>query len=302
MKLSILAGFASLACVVAAAACGSSSNGGSPPGQDAGGEGGGEGGVSEGGSEGGSSGGATPYVGTVSASKTNSASNPVYALTAGFTLTSDAGASTPTCSGTQSGSCCYVPPAAGAGDAGASDAGTPSVALVSAGAIAFSDGSTAIANVSPGSNNGYAITSAGNPPNPTVKWTSGDTLTVAAAGAAVNAFTASLVTAADLVGVTPALTPAPTVPITADFKVSWTASTSTGVEVVLSTGKSGSITCAVADSAGTVTVPTALLSKFTSGEAGLITLSRTNVTKSVDGNVTVNLVSTVTAAGTAKFQ
>ena len=62
-------------------------------------------------------------------------------------------------------------------------------------------------------------------------------------------------------------------------------------------GTTRHITCSVADSAGTVTVPTALLGKFTSGEAGLITLTRTNVTKSTDGNVTVNLVSTVTTGG-----
>jgi hypothetical protein len=301
VKLFILAGCASLACVVATAGCGSSSNKGSFSGEDGGAEGG-EGGASSGGEggtgEGGSSGGATPYVGTVSAAKTNAAT-PVYGLTAEFAATPDAAAGTPTCAGTQSGSCCYIAPGALA-----SDAGAPTVTLVSAGAISFTDGTTALANISPGTNNGYAIGS-GN--NPSVKWTAGDTLKVAAAGGAVNAFTANLVTAADLEGVTPTLsTTATTVPITADLTVSWTASTATSMEVLIDAIKTnkgdGTITCLVADSAGTVSVPSALLGKLTTGDTGLISLTRTNLTKSTDGNVTVNLTSTVTAAGAVKFQ
>ena len=212
-----------------------------------------------------------------------------------------ASATCPT-TGTVSGSCCFIPPLA-ASDAGASDAGT--VSFDSAGTITFTDGTTAIAAISPGMNGGYGISSANNP---SVKWQPGDTLAVSAAGGVVKSFMANLVTVQDFAGVTPALsyTTATTVPITADLVVKWTAGTGTDVRLFIDalkgTTQEGSITCDEADSAGTVTVPTALLSKLATGDAGIITLTRSNLVSATDSNATVDLISTTTTGGTAKFQ
>jgi hypothetical protein len=51
----------------------------------------------------------------ITAEKTNSGENPVYQLLADFAAASDAGGTLPSCAGTQSGSCCYIPPAAASG-------------------------------------------------------------------------------------------------------------------------------------------------------------------------------------------
>ena len=72
---------------------------------------------------------------------------------------------------------------------------------MSAGVLSFTDNGTAVANISPGTDNGYLVTSGNN--NPSVKWDSGDTLKVSAAGATVNAFTGSIATAADFAGAHP---------------------------------------------------------------------------------------------------
>jgi hypothetical protein len=195
-----------------------------------------------------------------------------------------------------SGSCCFVP-AATPTDAGATDAGT--IAFDSAGTITFTDGTSAIAAISPGTNGAYGVSSANNP---SVKWQPGDTLAVSAMGGVVKAFTGNLVTVEDFAGVTTAAT----VPITADLVVKWTAGTATTVRLFVDalkgTTQEGSITCDVADSVGTVTVPKALLGKFATGDAGIITLTRTNVTPATDPNATVDLLSTTTTGGTAKFQ
>ena len=307
MKLSILAGVASLSCLALVAACSSSSNKGSGGGGDGGSSSGGEGGGGDSGSS--SGGGSLPYFGAMTASRTVAGATTIYTISGGFFATPDvsipdasAAATCPT-AGTVSGSCCFVPPAAPS-DAGASDAGA-TFSFVSAGAITFKDGTAAIAALNPGTNGAYGISSANNP---SVKWQPGDTLAVSAAGSAVKSFTGNLVTVQDFAGVTPALsytTPA-TVPITADFAVKWTPGSASTVrlfvDAVKGTAQVGSIACDVADSAGSATVPAALLSKLTTGDGGVITLTRATVTPATDGNATVDLLSTVTTGGTAKFQ
>jgi hypothetical protein len=304
VKLSHLAGLASLACIGAALACGSSSNKGGGGEPDGGG--GGEGGTLEGG--GAETGPAKlPYVGSVSADSTVAATTTTHSLTGAFALASDAGAAGAdggTCLGTESGSCCYVPPGTLA-EAGAGDAGT-TVSLVSAGTLSVTDGTTAVANITPGSNNGYAITSGTS--NPSVTWNGGDMLTVSAAGAAVEAFSGKMTAVEDFAGLTPALSykTATTVPIASDLTISWTAGNGTTVHVLIDavkgTTNEGTISCSAADSAHTVTVPSALLGKFASGDTGLITLNRSSVTQVTGPNATVSLISTSTTGGTAKFQ
>lgn len=303
MKLFILAGVASLSCAALAAACSSSSNKGS-------GGGGGDGGSSSGGDgggdaksgDGGSSSGGTTYSGALAAAE---ATAGVFDIAGSFVATPDASATANMCpgSGVMSGSCCYEPPAP-ASDAGAADAGT--VAVFSAGTITIKDGTSTLANMSPGTNGAYGITSGAM--NPTVKWTPGDTLAVSAAGATVDAFTGNLVTVVDLAGITPALSlkTATNVPLATALVVSWTAGTATTVRVTLLAAKGtagdGLISCSVDDSAGTVTVPTALLSKLTTGDNGVLSLTRQSVNMATGANVSVQLLSSTTATGIVKFQ
>ncbi|MGH7294841.1 MAG: hypothetical protein ACRELB_07910, partial [Polyangiaceae bacterium] len=275
MKLSILAGVASVSLLAAlgpVAACGSSSNNGGGNGGNGDG-GGGEGSAGDGG--GGEASTAKPYVGTVSAGLTIAGKTTTYTLSGVFVAASDAGAAggdggAPACLGTQSGSCCYLAPGAladagtGAGDGGAT------VSLVSAGTILVKDGTTAVANMSPGTNNGYGIASTNNP---SVTWHPGDVLAVSASGATVEAFSGNLQTVSDFAGVTPALsTTAVTVPIASNLAISWTAGNGTNVHVLIQafkgTAGDGSITCTVADSAAAVSVPSALLGKLTTGDNG----------------------------------
>jgi len=305
VKLLIVAGVASLSCAALVAACSSSSNKGSGGGGDSGTEG--EGGK-DGGGEGSSSGGGKVYAGTITATRTPTGTTTVYTISGAFITTPDvsipdasAAATCPT-TGTVSGGCCFVP-AAAPSDAGATDAGT--VTFDSAGTITVTDGTTAIASLMPASNGGYAISSSNNP---SVKWTGGDTLTIAAAGAAVGAFSGTLVTVPDFAGLTPMLsfTSPTTVPLATDFAVKWTPGTGTDVRLFVDalkgTTQEGAITCDAADSAGTVSVPAALLAKFATGDTGLITLTRSNVSTATDANTTVDLLSTTSTGGAAKFQ
>jgi hypothetical protein len=301
VKLFILAGVASLSCGALVAACSSSSNHGSGGGGDGGTSGDGAGGDAKTGDCGSSSGG-TPYSGTLAAAETTGG---VFDIAGSFIATPDASATANTCpgSGTTSGSCCYEPPIV-ANDAGAVDAGT--IAVFSAGTITIKDGTATLANLNPGTNGAYGITSGAS--NPTVKWTGGDTLAVSAAGATVEAFTGNLVTAVALAGVTPALSlqTATTVPLADPYVVSWTPGTATTVRVTLIVAKGmtedGSISCSVDDSAGTVSFPTALLSKLTTGDTGIISLTRTSLTTTTGSNATVQLASTTSSTGLVKLQ
>ncbi len=303
MKLFILAGVASLSCVALAAACSSSSSKGSGGGGGDGGSSGEGGGDAKTGDAGGSSSGGTTYSGALAAAETTAG---VFDIAGSFVLTPDASAAGNMCpgSGVMSGSCCYEPPAA-ARDAGAAgDAGT--VAVFSAGTITIKDGTSTLANLNPGTNGAYGITSGAM--NPTVKWTAGDTLAVSAAGATVDAFTGNLVTVVDLAGVTPVLSlkTATSVPLASPLVVSWTAGTATTVRVTLLAAKGtagdGLISCSVDDSAGTVTVPTALLSKFATGDTGALSLTRQSTNTATGANVTVQLLSSTTSTGLVKFQ
>jgi hypothetical protein len=308
VKLSILALVSTVSCIAAAAGCSSSSNKGFGTGPGGGDSGTTtvEGGATDAGGESGVS--SLPYVGALSAYKGAAGS---FIIAGDFFATPANITTNPTCpsTGTQSGSCCYLPPGA-ASDAGtsASDAGTP---FVSAGTITFSDGSKDLAALNPGTEGVYGITSGAS--NPSVMWTPGDMLGVSAAGAVVQAFTGTLPTVDDLAVTAPTLSlkTAFPIPIGSDYDVTWTASTATTVHVSLAAYKGGGdagalvgdglITCSADDSAGTVTVPTALLSKLTSGDSGLITITRQSQNTVTGPNATVGLTGTATADGLLKF-
>ena len=300
MKLSILAIVSTVTCIAAAAACGSSSGGGfgsGGGGGDSGTGGGGEGGAVGDGGNGSETSSSLPYVGEVTAAKDGT----VFALTGAFFPTPATMPSTPTCpsTGTPSGSCCYLPPATTSDGGVVSDGGTTETAA-SAGTITIKDGTANIAALSPLPNGGgYGITGNGTN-NPSVTWKPGDALSIAAAGSTVDAFTGSLTTVDDFAGVTPALsTTATTVPRSTNLAISWTAANGTNITAVLAV-KSGTITCQVSDSAGAISMPSALLGMLTTAQEGVLTLSRSASTTVTGPNATVTLIGTTSTAGLIK--
>lgn len=307
MKLSILALVSSVSCIAVAAACSSSSgNNGFPGGGGDSGTSGGEGGNGgDGGTGGDTGGGSLPYVGELTATstpvkETDGGAANLFTITGAFFPTPTTTPTMPMCpaNGTSSGSCCYLPPAV-ASDAGTTTDGGTTVAAVSAGTITIKDGTANIAALMPNADNGYGITS--GTMNPSVTWTPGDMLSISASGATVDAFTGSLTTVDEFSGVTPtlSLTAAATVPLSSDLAISWTAANGTNVTAVLVV-KSGTITCQVADSAGTVSMPSALLGKLTTAQEGLLTLSRSKSTTVTGTNATVTLIGTTSSSGLVK--
>jgi hypothetical protein len=298
VKLSILALVSTVTCIGAATACSSSSGNGFNNGGGDSGTSGEAGTASDSGTGGETGGGSLPYVGEVTASN-----GTAFTITGAFGPAPTATPTAPMCpaTGVSSGSCCYIPPAV-ASDAGTTtDAGSTAMAL-SAGTITIKDGAANVAALNPLANGGgYGITGNGTTTNPSVKWTPGDKLSISASGDTVAAFSGSLTTVDDFAGVTPALslTTATTVPLSADLVIAWTAGNGTNVTTVLAL-KSGSITCQVSDSAGTVSVPSALLGKLTTAQEGLLTLSRATSTTVTGSNATVTLIGTSVSTGLVK--
>ncbi len=297
MKLSILALVSTVSCIAAAsAACGSSSGNGFPSGGDSGtSSGGGDGASPDDGGTGSETAASLPYEGELTASKDGN----VFTLSGAFFATPASTPATPMCpsTGTPSGSCCYLPPVATDGGT-AADGGTTAMA-VSAGTITIKDAAANVAALNPLMNGGgYFITS--GTMNPSVRWNPGDMLSISASGATVQAFTGSLTSVDDLAGVMPALsTTAHPVPLGSDLAISWTVGNGTNVTTLLAV-KSGTITCQVSDSAGTVSVPSALLGKLTTGQEGVLTLSRSTSTKVTGPNATVTLIGTTSSGGLIK--
>lgn len=233
-----------------------------------------------------------------SQTKTGNTTSDSYVASASFVATPDAGTSGGGCVGTQSGSCCYVPPSQA--DAGTTGGGTP----VSAGGITVKDGQTTIATMSP---NGTTYTAVSNPPTTALTWNAGDSLDVTAAGDTVHAFSGSVASVALFAGVTPALSIlAPiAIPRSSDFTITWTAATgSIGVAMSATKGVSpdGVITCSSSSDTGTMTVPKALLQNFSAGDTGYVSMSRIISAAASNDNATITLASTTAASGSATFQ
>jgi hypothetical protein len=182
----------------------------------------------------------------------------------------------PTCAGMQMGACCYSSP---------STMMPPT--LQSAGTLTISDGATNIATLT-----SYVAT---NVTLPTLTWTPGSTLKVAASGATVDAFNLSVVAPALLAGITPAFSSTTPITVTTsvDLVVSWTPSNQACSLVEFSLGQSlptlPSIGCVVDDSVGTLTVPHALLSQFTA-TTGTATIERAVAAGTTVANANVKLV------------
>ncbi len=64
----------------------------------------------------------------------------------------------------------------------------------------------------------------------------------------------------------------------------------------------GEISCSVSDSAGTVTVPSALLTNFTGGASASVIAVRYAGTNATDSNATVHVLVQVEVGGTATLK
>jgi hypothetical protein len=201
--------------------------------------------------------------------------------------------------GTQMLSCCYQANGAPAG------AVSPPV---SAGTISLTDGTTSLGTLP--FNTGtigkmmvglYGSIASGAT---TPLWQGSDTLGVSAPGATVGAFHGTLRAPPAIAGVTPYIraTPRLTPPRTQDFVISWTPDTVTGESMVFATafntGNPAIITCTVDDSAGTLTVPAAILGMLPSGPQTLqVSLTRLVQTTVTASNASVQLVAITVLPG-----
>ncbi len=239
-----------------------------------------------------------PNVGFVTFSQTKTGTTDTFSAAAAFLALGDAGTIGPACSGMQSGSCCYTPPSSGS-DAGTTSTGT----AIGAGAVTIKDGTTTLATMTP---SGTSYTPVSNPPTSALTWNSGDSLAVSAAGDAVHAFNGAVTAVGTLLGVSPALSFTTPVVVSraADFNVTWTSATGR-IQLTLvalkGTSADGSITCSSTTDTGTMSVPSALLQKFSAADTGIISLSRTISSDASPDNATVTLSSSTSTSGTATF-
>ncbi len=201
--------------------------------------------------------------------------------------------------GQLSGSCCLY--MGGGPDGGA--VGGPGV---SGGILTATDGITPVGTLTYDvGTNGYPPVTGADP------WGAGDTLTWMGDGEVAGAFQGSVTAPSLLLGLNPDPGANPlgvTIHRNADLTVSWapdaivtTASMELDVSVGMPAEFATLIVCKVADSAGSLVVPTSLLSSLPQNASGYILYQRRNVAVSQGHNVSVNLVAASTAYAAATF-
>ena len=262
-----------LAALLGGAGCGSNNgtNGGSTS-------------TGSGGSTGSAGTGGLPYSGEVSMVHSGVTGGSFY-ISAGFSPTMAAGA--PCAGGPQVGSCCYQGPS----DGGSSPAPTAE----SAGPVAINDGSSALATLTFTDAGSYSVASSGQ-----LAWTSGDTLSVSAAGATVDEFSGSITVPNAVSGLSPALSSSspPGVPVSMDLHVSWTPDTTAGesFDIALIDGAKGVIHCYTTDAAASLTVSSSLLSHFSSGDSVTLGVARSGAATPTCANASVQLTAEATSS------
>jgi hypothetical protein len=232
---------------------------------------------------GGSNDGGADGGGTVTAGEVGFASGGSGALAGAYTIVGvfdrgsghlGSGTGSAICE-TPVGSCTYCNSNVDAGLSG----GNLMITLLSAGVLTVKDGTTTLGTLD------YMADDAGmgdyeidSNTDPALTWAAGDTLSASATGGAIPAFSASITAPQSIAGVTPALslTSSATVSTSTPFVLSWTPSSDTGAQMNLVIGgfTGGTASCTAADSAGSVTVPVAILQKFGTG-GGTMGLTKT---------------------------
>jgi hypothetical protein len=157
-------------------------------------------------------------------------------------------------------------------DAGSIKPGNLNIMSLGAGTLTFKDDSKTLASLPYSSAVGAYETSSVT--QMSLTWPAGDTLSVAATGGAIPAFSASIPAPAAITGVTPALSLEKTL-TTSDsgaFVVSWTPAADDGtMTLVLGfdvESHPGTIGCTAPQSDGTITVPASVVKELTGGAAG----------------------------------
>ena len=205
------------------------------------------------------------------------------------------------CPGTQAGACCaYSQP-----QLDLSRGGTEPI-TVSAGTIAVVDGAQTVGSFGFQGIGYTPLSSASSSGVPQLFWNPGDTLLISADGGAVDAFSSSIVAPPAFTDVSPALSIASQIAVrlSQDFTVTWTPQKAVTASVTLQlfdpTGFY--VDCTAADSAGTITVPTAAMGSILSGDNGYVTLSRLVSQQVSSPNATITLTAEATEPGLATFQ
>ena len=282
-----LGGLAAVLACGALAGCSSSSAGAAADGGPASSGDSGGGGSDDGGpGGGGSSDGGADSGGTVTAGEVaffSGGSGPqsgAYTIVGGFLRGSGhagGGTGSAICE-TPVGSCRYCNSISSA-DAGPSGGGV-TITLLNAGVVTAKDGATALGTLAYNADDaGMGDYELDSNADPTLTWAAGDTLIASATGGQFPAFSASITAPQAITGVTPALSlaSAAAVSTSAPFVLSWTPSSDTGAQMGLVIGGysgSGTASCTAADSAGSITVPPAILQKFGTG-GGTMGLTKT---------------------------
>jgi len=166
------------------------------------------------------------------------------------------------------------------GSDGGLTSGNLTIDLLGAGVITVKDGANTLATLPYDADDAgqgdYEIDSNGTP---SLSWASGDTLSATATGGAIPAFSASITAPQDIAGLTPSLslTTSATISTSSTLVVSWTPSSDDGqyVLVLANDTKAGATaSCAVAESAGSVSVPASILQQLGTG-SGTASLTKT---------------------------
>jgi hypothetical protein len=178
------------------------------------------------------------------------------------------------------GSCCYR----GLGGTSTSSGLSPTVE--SAGTLIVADGSSRLGTLP--FSGGYATLFTG------ISWNAGDTISVSASGATVDAFNGSVQIPGAMVGLTPVFsrTSPLAVALSSNLVISWTPDSAAGerVNIDLDDGTNGYIYCSTTDVSGSVSVSSSLLSHFSSGDTADIGIARIASATPADANTSVTLI------------
>jgi hypothetical protein len=186
------------------------------------------------------------------------------------------------CPGTAMGACCYAEPS------GFAQVPNGNGGLVRAGIILIQDGTQTLATLVPDGGRYYTSQT------PLGHFNPGDTLGFSGSGDVVAAFDASLIAPGPVFGTMPRIGAADLViSRSSDWTLTWTPDSHANEEIQLTITddinglRARGIGCLADDSAGTVTVPAALLSKLNADDAGAILLDRLSVRFVNSGNASI---------------
>jgi hypothetical protein len=242
-----------------------------------------------------------PYQGTIIF---ETADRLQYNAVAGFSPTSTSAVCP---AGSTLGSCCYF-----SADAGAMrNMAEPYFGDISAGTLALADGNKALANMPFQANVGGYTPIGGSAAPASFSWSPGDTLGVIAGGdpSGVASFSGTIVAPPPLPAMSPDFSTLSSLSRAGDFDLSWTATNSETVTLVIiavappsDVTADGQILCRGSSASGALTVPAALLGKLPSGDTAHVELAAANTASVVGANATVELIAQTFVSTAVRLQ